>query len=111
MLLKKDNFWEDLSSGTQRAVVSLIKRLNYCRNPKVRAQSKILINSVYKLSETMRNIIDQNLVTGSVHDMSMLSRRSNIPSRNQRDSLKKQNSGNFEGEVFFKEKKEIQPLH
>ena len=104
MSLKTLNFWEDLSTQVQRTLVARIKRLNYCRIPKVRANAKNLLNLMYGMSETMRNIIDSNLNTSHMNDMSILSRRSKLPPRSMRGTLKRQNSKNFEGEVFFKER-------
>jgi hypothetical protein len=54
------------------------------------------------MSEPMRNIIDSS--TSHMNDTSILSRRSNIPHRSKRGSLRRQNSKNFEGQVLFKEK-------
>lgn len=107
MKLKPINFWEDLGSQTQRTFVTRLKRLNYCRIPKVRANAKNLLNLIYGVSETMRGIIDSNMNTSNLNEMSILSRRSKLPPRSQRGSMKRQNSKNFEGEVFFKQKMDI----
>lgn len=80
-----------------------LKRLSFCRIPKLRADSKSLLNKIYDSSAVMRDLIDENLPSLSMADVSILSKRTLLPPRSRRETLKSENMKNFDGHVHYKE--------
>lgn len=52
----------------------------------------------------MRDIIDENLPLNNMGDTSILSKQTLLPPRSRRDTLKRENSQNFQGVVHFKQR-------